>query len=350
MMFNTFLKSTSFEEFYKTNTTTISPDKADEIIEEGKTLFEVIEDFASEHRLGRAYALLMQALERFFFDNPKECTSQSMSLIGCLIEKLQEKNLRGLEEKRLEDDESSTTCPVLPPHKATWTPLGWNGSDQCLYLSNRSALVATRMAAEINAVTLSEATHSVIDSSATKGNVYTYALLSSVLFSGEGNISMAGYENFAAVIGGSNTSIQANGYQNNVFNTGAYTRITVSGDKAGNVYSSGAYAKINLLGWHPKSHLPCVFSFGRGAVITSARYTHACFVRGEDARLFLQEKTRYLLLGKGVKLFTYCLDECEQRVPVVLEGGKDLEADKVYEWDEDAKWFKGLPYPYSIPE
>lgn len=349
-MFNTFLKNTSFEKFYGTNATSISPGRADEIIWEDKSLFEVIEDFASEHKLGLAYTLLMQALERFFLDNPNEFTPQTMSLIGALIEKLQEKNLQGLEEKRLEDDESSTACPVLAPHKATWTPLGWNGSDQCLYLSNESTLVATRMAAEINAVTLPEATHSVIDSSATKGNVYTYALSSSVLFSGEGNISMAGCENFAAVIGGSNTSVQANGYQNNVFNTGAYTRITVSGDKAGNVYSSGAYAKINLLGWHPNNRLSCVFSCGRGAVITSARYTHACFVRGEDSRLFLQEKTRYLLLGKGVKLFTYCLDECEQRVPVVLEGGKDLEADKVYEWDEDTKWFKGLPYPYSIPE
>ena len=349
-MFNTFLKSTSFEKFYGTNVTSISPGRVDEIILEDKSLFEVIEDFASEHKLGLAYVLLMQALERFFLDNPNEFTPQTMSLIGALIEKLQEKNLRGLEEKRLEDDESSTACPVLPPHKATWTPLGWNGSDQCLYLSNRSTLVATRMAAEINAVTLPEATHSVIDSSATKGNVYTYALSSSVLFSGEGNISMAGCENFAAVIGGSNTSVQANGYQNNVFNTGAYTRITVTGDKAGNVYSSGAYAKINLLGWHPNNCLSCVFSCGRGAVITSARYTHACFVRGEDSRLFLQEKTRYLLLGKGVKLFAYCLDECKQRVPVVLEGGKDLEADKVYEWDEDTRWFKGLPYPYSIPE
>lgn len=351
MTFTKFLKDTSYEEFSKYPNATISPDQEEIFIKEGMNLLQVMERLAADHRLGRAYALMSHALEKFFITHPKDCTPQLMSLITSLVDNLAAKNLEGLNQEFLGADNGPINIAIAP-FVVSHVPTPLFATNEYYYLDNRSVLMARGVGIKnINAITRPEATHCVIDSTAADCDIYTNSGLATVFNSGRGNILMTGWENFAGIIGGQGANVEATGYRSNVFSTGSYTRISMTNEKAGNVFASGPYTKINLTApCYGSTTQSCVFSFGQDSSVTVARYTHACFVRGEDSRLFLQEKTRYLLLGKGVKLFTYCLDECEQRVPVVLEGGKDLEADKVYEWDENTKWFKGLPYPYSIPE
>lgn len=349
MTFTEFLKNTSYEEFSKYPKATISPDQEEFFIKEGMNLLQVMEKLAGDHRLGRAYALFSHALEKFFITHPKECTPQTMSLITFLIDDLAAKNLEGLKEEALDADIPVKT--MLQPYTVSQLPRAWATGNECYYLDNRSVLMARGVGIKnVNAITRPEATHCVIDSTAADCDIYTGSGLATVFHSGRGNILMSGWENFAGIIGGQGANVEATGYRSNVYSTGSYARISMTDEKAGNVFASGPFTKINLTApCYGSTTQSCVFSFGQDSSVTVARYTYACFVRGKGSRLCLIKPTKKLLLGEGVRMYTYCSDECEQLVPVVLEGGKDLEADKVYEWDEEVKWYKGLPYPYHVP-
>lgn len=350
MTFSQFLKDTSYEEFSKYPNATINPDQEEIFIKEGMNLLQVMEKLAADHRLGRAYALFSHALEEFFLSHPEECTALTMSLITSLVDNLAAKNLEGLHQEYLGANGPVKT--TLAPYAVSHLPAFWVAGSNYYHLDNRSVLMARGVATKnVNAIALPEATHCVIDSTAAECDIYTSSCLATVFHSGRGNILMTGRENFAGIIGGQGANVEATGYRNNVFSTGSYTRISMTNEKAGSVFASGPSTKINLTApSYGNSAQPCVFSFGQDSSVTVARYTHACFVRGKGSRLCLIKPTRKLLLGEGVRMYTYCSDECEQLVPVVLEGGKDLEADKVYEWDEETRWYKGLPYPISLPE
>lgn len=201
-----------------------------------------------------------------------------------------------------------------------------------------------------NALTLPNADHCMINSSTAQCNVRANSYMASVIHSGGGNIITSGWESFVALLGGKGAKVQAEGYANSVFSTGKHAHITLSDARSGDVFASGAYTTINLTACVIQKPHSTICSLGSNSTVILARETNACFVRGKGSRVFLNRHTSKLLLGKGVRLFTfYYVGEKRQEAPVVLEGGKDLEADKVYEWDEETKWYKGLPFPLFHP-
>lgn len=261
-------------------------------------------------------------------------------------------NLEGGESKYLNKD-SSAVC-MLSPNKVTWAATGRKGQDACFYLNKKSVLVIEDTTPAYNALTRPESDHCMINSSAKQCNIRTDAEMATVIHRGGGNIIASGWEDFVALLGGKGAKVQLEGYGCSAFSTAKHAHIIMTDPhSSGSIFASGAYTTINLTERVIEKPLSTVCSIGPNSTLMLARKTNGCFVRGKGTQVFMSgyDYAQKLLLGEGVRLFTSCYaGEKRQYAPVFLEGGKDLEADKVYEWDEETKWYKGLPYPISLPE